>query len=222
MWGELGISFGGPRGLLGRFLSIVAVAGFCLLGAMTATAQAATDSLFAAPSATGAGDCSSPANACSIATAVTNANAEPVADSVVIELANGTYLLPSPSPTALSITFAGPSLTIEAESGTPTLDGENLVRLLSVGSTSNVTLDGLEIEFGSTTGNGGGVSNSGTLTIKHSMFSSNSASNGGGISNVAGATLTVQTRRFRTTPPQVSGAARSSTSGQPRSSARRS
>jgi hypothetical protein len=211
MWGEFGMSTSGPwyqrqglqrilrsvqRRRFGRFLGIAAT-GVCLLAASATAAQAATDSLFAAPSAAGAGDCSSPANACSIAAAVTDANAEPVADSVRIELASGTYLLPSPSPTALSITFAGPSLVFEAESGTPILDGVNTARLLSVGATSNVTIDGLEIEFGApTTGNGGGITNSGALTIKNSTFSSNSAGNGGAIANAAGATLTVQNSTF--------------------------
>jgi hypothetical protein len=177
-------------------LGIAALAGFSLLAGSATPAQAATDSLFAAPSTAGSGDCSSPANACTIATAVTSANAAPVADSVQIKLANGIYLLPAPSPTALSITFTGPSLTFEAESGTPTLDGAKTVRLLSVDSTSNVTIDGLEIEFGAAAGIGGGIENKGTLTVKNSTFSSNSGSNGGAISNAAGATLTVENTTF--------------------------
>jgi hypothetical protein len=184
------------RRRFGRLLGIAALAGFCLPAGLATPAQAATASLYAAPSAAGTGDCSSPANACSIETAVTNANAMPVADSVRIELASGTYPLPSPSPTALSITFAGPSLTFEAGSGTPILDGMSTVRLLSVGSTSNVTIDGLEIKSGATAGLGGGIQNSGTLTVKNSTFSSNSAGNGGGIANAAGATLTVQSSTF--------------------------
>ena len=155
----------------GLLVGIVVLAGCGLFGWSATSAQAATDSLYAAPSAVGAGDCSSPANACPIATAVTNANGEPVSDSVVIELAGGTYALPSPSPAALSVTFAGPSLTLKAESSTPVLDGMNTVRLLSVGSASNVTIDGLEIESGRSSAKGGGVDNSGTLTVENSTFS---------------------------------------------------
>jgi hypothetical protein len=180
------------RRRLGRFLGIAALAGFGLLAGVATPARAATDSLYAAPAAAGTGDCSSPANACTIDAAVTKANAASVADSVRIALASGTYSLSSPTPTALSITFAGPSLTIEAGSGTPTLDGTSTVRLLSVDAASNVTIDGLVIASGATTGIGGGIQNNGTLTVKNSTFSSNSAGNGGAIANASGATLTVQ------------------------------
>jgi hypothetical protein len=185
-----------PRRRFGLFLAIAAFAGFGLFAWFASSAQAATDSLFAAPSAAGTGDCGSPANACPIATAVTNANAEPVADSVEIELASGIYQLPSPSPTALPITFAGPSLTFEAEKGTPILDGMKTVRLLSVASASNVTIDGLEIEFGLATTPGGAIQNDGTLTVKNSTFSSNSGGNGGAITDTASGTLTVQNSTF--------------------------
>jgi hypothetical protein len=115
---------------------------------------------------------------------------------VQIKLARGVYLLSTPTPTALSITFAGPSLTFEAQSGTPILSGTKTVRPLSVGATSNVTIDGLEIEFGTTVGLGGGIENLGTLNVKNSTFSSNSAGNGGAISNAAGATLAVENSTF--------------------------
>ncbi|WCB94958.1 hypothetical protein DSM104299_03698 [Baekduia alba] len=181
-----------------RLLGVAALASLCVTAGLATSAQAATDSLHAAPSATGSGDCSSPANACSIATAVTNANAASVADSVRIALADGTYLLSAPSPTALSITFAGPSLTFEAENedDTPVIDGASAVRLLAVGSTSNVTIDGLAVQSGATTGLGGAIQNAGTLTVKRSTFSNNSASSGGAIANEPGATLAVQDSTF--------------------------
>ena len=181
----------------GRSLGIVALASSCLLAGVATPAQAETISLHAAPTAAGAGDCSSSANACSIADAVTAANAASVADSVRIALADGTYSLSAPTPTALAITFAGPSLTIEAESGgTPVLDGTDTVRLLSVGATSNVTVDGLEIRDGGTTALGGGIQNAGTLTVKGSTFFSNRAGNGGAITNDSGGTLAVQDSTF--------------------------
>jgi Bacterial Ig-like domain (group 3) len=184
------------RRRFGGFLGIAALAGFGLLAGLATPAQAATDNLYAAPAVAGTGDCSSPANACSIATAVTSANAKPVTDSVRIRLASGNYALSSPSPTALAITFAGPSLTLEAESATPVLSGTDSVRVLSVDAASNVTIDGLEIQHGATPALGGAIQNNGTLTIKRSTFSSNSGGNGGAIANVAGATLTVQDSTF--------------------------
>jgi predicted outer membrane repeat protein len=185
-----------PRQRSVRLLGGLALAGVCLLTGVAAPAQAATDRLYAAPATAGAADCSTPADACSIATAVTTANAASVADSVEIALAGGTYALPSPSPTALSITFAGPSLTLTADGGTPVLDGMGAVRLLAVGATSTVTIDGLEIRAGLATGLGGAIQNSGTLTVKHTTFSGNTAGNGGALSNGAGATLTVEDTTF--------------------------
>jgi hypothetical protein len=179
-----------------RFFGIAVLAGTCLLLGSAASAQAATQALFAAPAAVGAGDCSSIASACSIATAVTIANAAPVTDSVQIKLADGTYQLSTPSPTALAITFAGPSLTLEAEGGAPTLSGTNTVRVLSIAAASNVTIDGLAIELGSTSGLGGGIENSGKLTVENATFVANKASNGGAISNTAGATLAVTDSSF--------------------------
>jgi hypothetical protein len=177
-------------------LGIATLVGISLFGVSATSAHAATDGLFAAPAATGSGDCSSPADACSIATAVTNANAMPIADSVTIELASGTYALGSPSPRALSVTFAGPSLTFEAEGGTPILDGMHSTGLLSVGSTSTVTVDGLEFESAMTGQLGGGIQNSGTLTVNNSTFVDNTAANGGAIGNVTGATLIVRGSTF--------------------------
>jgi len=184
---------------MSRFRCVFGIAvltGTCLLLGSAASAEAATQSLFAAPAAVGTGDCSSIANACSIATAVTNANAASVTNSVQIKLAGGTYPLSAPSPTALAITFAGPSLTLEAEGGAPTLSGTNAVRVLSVAAASNVTIDGLVIEAGSTTGFGGGVENNGKLTVENSTLSANKAANGGAISNAASATLAVTGSTF--------------------------
>jgi hypothetical protein len=196
------------RQRLGRLLGLAALVSLSLLAWLAAPAQAATDVLHAAPAAAGTGDCSSSANACSIATAITTANAEPVADSVQIKLASGNYPLSSPSPTALVITFAGPSLTLEPESGTPVLDGTSTVRVLSVGATSNVTIQGLEIKSGKTAGLGGGIENSGTLTVKNSTFSGNSAGNGGGIASNAAGTLAVDNSTFsKNTTTGVGGGA---------------
>jgi hypothetical protein len=180
----------------GRRVGLAALAGFCLLAGVAGPAQAATVDLFAAPAATGVGDCGAPADACSIVDAVTSANAKPVTDSVRIALAGGTYALSSSGATALAITFAGPSLTLEAGSGTPVLDGGDAVRPLSIDAASTVTIDGLEIRSGFVAGLGGAIDNSGTLTVKRSTLSGNKANNGGAISNSVGATLDVQDTTF--------------------------
>jgi hypothetical protein len=180
----------------GRFLILTALIGFSLLAGWATSAQAATVSFYAAPAVAGTGDCSAPANACTIDIAVTNANAAAVTDSVQIKLARGNYLLSAPTPTALPVTFAGPSLSFEALNGTPTISGTKTVRPLSVSAASNVTVDGLQFEFGLSTGNGGAIDSAGALTVKNSTFSSNTAGNGGAISSTAGSTLNIQNSTF--------------------------
>jgi len=76
-----------------------------LVGAQAA--QAATVTLYSAPAASGAADCSTPADACSITDAVTEANAAALTDDVRILMNKGTYTLSTANPSALEITFAG-------------------------------------------------------------------------------------------------------------------
>jgi hypothetical protein len=185
--------------VLARHAAPFLAAGVCLPAGVTAPAQAATDSLYAAPTAAGTADCSSPANACAITDAVTAANAEPIGHDVRIELAGGTYLLSGPGPTALRLTFAGPSLTIEAGSGTPILEGTTGVRQMELAAGVNVTIDGVGFEHGDAgAANSGGailMNTNSTLNVKRSTFSSNQASAGGAIANVA-ARLAVQDSTF--------------------------
>lgn len=219
MWGELQMSTSVGRSWRppslrvpatgrSRVLGVAALAGVGLLAGVATPAQAATTNLYAAPANLGAGDCSAPADACAITIAVTNANAASIADDVRIELARGNYALPAPSPTALPVTFAGPSLTIEAASGSVTLNGKRTVRLMSVGPTSNVTIDGVDFAFGSTTGIGGAIQNGGRLTVRNATFSGNTSGNGGAITNDATGTLAVADSTFsQNTATSVGGGA---------------
>ncbi|HTU15201.1 MAG TPA: right-handed parallel beta-helix repeat-containing protein [Solirubrobacterales bacterium] len=190
--GECGAIWEAPRRRINFLLAATALAAVIFFTGLAGQARAATVDLFAAPAATGAADCGTPADACGIVAAVTAANAASVADDVNIKLKNGNYQLSAPTPTALPVTFAGPSLTFEAMSGTPTLNGRRTTRLLSVGNTSNVTVDGLEFVGGLTTGLGGAIENSGTLIVENSAFFGNTGSSGGAIHSTSGATLTVR------------------------------
>lgn len=167
-----------------------------VIACMASSAQAATTTLFAAPGAPDGGFCPSPAQACSIGTAVERANEAPTTDAVEIKLAGGAYEVTGAAPTDLPITFAGPRLTLEPESAgaMPILDGGEGAtnRVLSVDAASTVTIDGLTIENGNTAGLGGGIENKGALTVRDSTFTGNTGSNGGAIANIAGATLTVE------------------------------
>jgi hypothetical protein len=184
-----------------RPIGSAALAGACLFAGATAPAEAAMDSLYAAPTAAGTADCRSPADACLITDAATAANAEPLGHDVRIELAGGTYLTPTPmvAGTALNLTFAGPSLTIEAGSGTPILEGATGVRALQAAAGMNVTIDRLVFDNADagTAASGGAIllNTNATVTVKNSTFTSNQASAGGAIANVAGR-LMVQDSTF--------------------------
>jgi hypothetical protein len=68
--------------------------------------------------------------------------------------------------------------------------GANTVFSLSSGTAS---IGNLTIENGSTSGNGGGIANGGTLTVSNSTFTGNTASHGGGIVNSGSLTLSGST-----------------------------
>jgi len=183
----------------GRALGLAVLATCAIAAVSVPAAEAATHDLFAAPAAAGSGDCSSAANACAITDAATSANALPSADSVRIELADGTYSLPTQTPTAMAITAPAPQITFAAATGaSPVLDGTDTIRPLQVGAGTTVTVDGIDFENGSTTGLGGAILNDGTLTVEGATFSGNHAANGGAISSSVGSTLHVADSSFST------------------------
>jgi hypothetical protein len=72
------------------------------------------------------------------------------------------------------------------------LSGHNQSRAFQVGTTGNLTLNNLIIEDGSTTGNGGGILNQGSLTLENVTVSANTAANGtGGGIDSTGPALTI-------------------------------
>ncbi len=80
----------------------------------------------------------------------------------------------------------------EAPTDSPAvLDGADGGTVVTVSNGSNVTLDYLTIQNGSTAGSGGGIENDGTLTVNNSTVTGNSSTgaNGAGIDNTG--TLTV-------------------------------
>ncbi|MCS6883299.1 MAG: choice-of-anchor Q domain-containing protein [Oscillochloridaceae bacterium] len=88
------------------------------------------------------------------------------------------------------------TLTIDGGGQTITISGNNAVRVMIVDSGADLTLRNLTISNASTPFSGGGVANSGTLTVSNSTFSSNSAGSGGGIVNLSSGTLTVSSSTF--------------------------
>jgi hypothetical protein len=66
----------------------------------------------------------------------------------------------------------------------PVLSGGYAGTVLRVLPGVNVTLRGVAIRYGSTSGSGGGILNEGTLTLDHCLVADNSAGTGGGIANL--------------------------------------
>ena len=127
---------------------------------------------------------------CTLRAAIQETNALAGADGII--LPTNTYVLTIVSElgitSSLTITGGGASTTI--------IDGNKSVRpnsrVLGVGSGIIVNISGVTIRNGRTAGVGGGISNSGALTLTNSTLSGNSADqDGGGIYNANGGTLTL-------------------------------
>ena len=158
----------------------------------TSTAPALSEAvygsdLYAAPSSTGAGDCSDLADACTIPAAITDATVS----GDTINLAGGTYALSESLPVSLT-----GSLIFQAEAGaTPVLNGQGTTQVMTIAAGSNVSLMGVNVENGHSLSGGGGIYNNGTLFIEGSTISGNtdatsaSSSAGAGLSNAGQATV---------------------------------
>ncbi len=98
--------------------------------------------------------------------------------SQTITLTNGTLTLgASKSANVAPITITGPSAGV-------TISGADSFTVFTVNGNTTATLSGLTITDGFTAGNGGGIVNSGTLTVSASTLSGNSASGDvGGVGN---------------------------------------
>lgn len=96
------------------------------------------------------------------------------------------------------------TLTIDG-GGSVTISGNNAVRVMTVDSGADLTLRNLTIANASTPLSGGGVANSGTLTVINSTFSGNNAGSGGGIVNLSGGTLTVTNSVFTNNSANTGG-----------------
>jgi predicted outer membrane repeat protein len=87
----------------------------------------------------------------------------------------------------LSIPF---NLTLNgAKAATTIIDGTNSANVFTVGAGISLTLSNLTIENGVGYTGGGGVNNSGTLTVNKSNFYTNTALSGGAILNTGTATI---------------------------------
>ena len=101
-------------------------------------------------------------------------------DDIIVFSVSGTITLRSATP-AIANTSPG-SLTIDGSGQTVTISGANSFQIFNVNSGATLNLRNLTIANGSAA-DGGGINNSGTVTVTNSTFSGNSAAgdSGGGI-----------------------------------------
>ncbi len=105
-----------------------------------------------------------------------------------IVLAGSQLELSLPSSTAV--------VTIDGGAAAVTVDGNSQSRVFLIDSGATVSFNDLTITDGSaSSGAGGGILNSGTLSVTNSTFTQNAAHDGGGISNTGG-TLSVTNSTF--------------------------
>ena len=106
------------------------------------------------------------------------------------------------------------NLTIDGSNGGNLIivDGNNSSRVFQINSGSMVSLQNLTIQNGYVTGNeGGGIKNSGTLTVSNSILSNNMAPSlgngaGGGIANTGTGILTVSNSTLSSNSANIAGA----------------
>ncbi|MBE2268738.1 MAG: right-handed parallel beta-helix repeat-containing protein, partial [Anaerolinea sp.] len=122
----------------------------------------------------------------SLRQAITNANSDGV-NSTITFTASGsiglTSALPDLANNGTLMINGGLVMTVTRSTGT--------FRIFTVPSGASVTLNGLTISNGSASGSGGGISNSGTLTVTNSTLSGNHGASGGGIHNSSSGSLSV-------------------------------
>jgi uncharacterized repeat protein (TIGR01451 family) len=185
---------------------VLAAAAAGTLTAAISPAAAAPAVLYAAPAAAGTGDCSTTANACTLTTALADVGPGGTIElvtpgSTAHYLGNWTVATTGTSAAAPVMIQPAPGLASQ-----PVLDGNRgnsggcttascAGPVLAVGQNEYVALSGIAIidannplsTTGGSGGSGGGLDNSGTVTITGSTFSGNTAGfSGGAISNGLG------------------------------------
>ena len=153
-------------------------------------------------------------NACTLREAIANANSDSDTTSGDCTAGSGTDMITFDAgltgatiPLSLGTLSLGTPMTIDGASLGITIDANYSSRIFSVGST--VTVNGLTITEGNADGGvGGGILNTGNLTLTNSTVSYNNApSDGGGIYVFVGATLTVKNSTFNNNYSAANGGA---------------
>ena len=117
--------------------------------------------------------------------------------------------LTNPQPNTIDVVVAGPitlsqgpiALTntkqgIVLDGAGVTVSGGGVSAVFTVASGVTAAISNMTITDGVAANNGGGIDNSGTLTLSDITFTGNAATQGGGLANEAGATLTITDSTF--------------------------
>ena len=130
----------------------------------------------------------------------TNANpaniASPAPDTVIfsttgtINLTGGTLALANSGSTAVAKAIVGPGAS------NLTIDGGNIAGVFSVAGGVTASMSGLTIMGGLSSGSGGGIDNTGSLTLTSIAVAGNAAGTGAGVANEFGGTLVVADSSF--------------------------
>jgi CSLREA domain-containing protein len=162
--------------------------GACDIGAVELTSPLVVNSLADTALPTAAGVCTL-RQAIAAANNLSAGGCNTFANTITFSV-TGTIPLSSTLGT-LSITSTA---TIQGPAGGIVLDGQSAVRILQVGGGTQVSIDRVSFAHGTIGGSGGGILNSGTLTVTNATFASNYGDSGGGIANSG--TLNVSSTTF--------------------------
>jgi hypothetical protein len=154
--------------------------------------------------------CVSTADTCTLRAAVQEADIDGGTNTIIVPAGHYKLTIP-PIPEA---GFAGPSLASSGNLGIldgtltivgagarkTTIDGDHLDRVFSVATPAVVSISDMTITGGDSTGGGtskeidmgGGIYNTGTLTLNHVAVVDNHADGGGGIFSIPGSYITIE------------------------------
>lgn len=200
----------------------MALTGFCLLSVLSVTAGAATagaaaSKLYAGAHASGAANCSSAANACTLTRALGEVGPGGTVELVTPghEGTASSYYSPGSSgfSIATSRTSATSPVVIEPAPGvqTPILDGGGKHPVLKVGNAMHLVISGLAVQdgFSDASSSGGGITDDSraVVTVTDSTFSDDyGPQDGGAIQNGSGGTVTATDSTFTDNSACLGGA----------------
>lgn len=171
-------------GSIARLPGIMAVAAIAGTGLMAPAAQA---QVMARPRIV-----SVPCSTAALVNAISTANS---GDATTLSLTSGcTYSITTPATVTDGLPRITGNIAIVATGQTiisRSTDATTAFRILDVSALGALSLSGVTVQNGSTTGLGGAIQNAGSLQITNVVLSGNAAGNGGALANASGASANV-------------------------------